>query len=59
VLRKLLEQGRIPRAAEVVLIITGNGLKTQDAVAAALEEPAVIGPNLEEFEPLVAEPTLV
>ena len=59
VLRKLLEQGRIPRAAEVVLIITGNGLKTQDAVAAALEEPAVIGPTLEEFEPLVAEPTLV
>jgi len=36
-----------------VLCITGNGLKTQDAVAECLEEPAVIGPRLEEFEPLV------
>ena len=30
---KLIEQGRIPRDEEIVLCITGNGLKTQDAVA--------------------------
>src|SRR5262249_43955833 len=53
VARKLIEQGRIPRDEEVVLCVTGNGLKTQDAVAEVLERPAVIGPSLSEFEPLV------
>ncbi|MBY0522510.1 MAG: threonine synthase [Gemmataceae bacterium] len=53
VTRKLLEQGRIPRDEEIVLCITGNGLKTQDAVADLLEQPTVIGPSLEEFSPLV------
>ena len=32
VARKLIEQGRIDRDEEIVLCITGNGLKTQDAV---------------------------
>jgi threonine synthase len=53
VARKLIEQGRIPRDEEIVVCITGNGLKTQDAVADCLERPAVIGPALEEFEPLI------
>jgi threonine synthase len=53
VARKLIEQGRIPRDEEIVLCITGNGLKTQDAVVDQLEQPAVIGPSLEEFDPLV------
>jgi threonine synthase len=51
--RKLLEQGRIGRDDEVVLCITGNGLKTQEAVAGCLEQPVVIKPSLEEFAPLV------
>jgi threonine synthase len=55
VARKLIEQGRIPRDEEIVVCITGNGLKTQDAVADILEEPAVINPTLEEFVPLVGE----
>ncbi len=64
VARKLIEQGRIGRDDEVVLCVTGNGLKTQDAIADYVEQPAVIGPTLEEFEPLVAgapaaEPALV
>jgi threonine synthase len=62
VARKLIEQGRIPRDEEIVLCITGNGLKTQDAVVPVLEEPALIGPSLEEFEPLLAaadQPALV
>jgi threonine synthase len=64
VARKLIEQGRIARDEEIVLCITGNGLKTQDAVAEALERPAVIEPNLAAFEPLVEgiaakEPALV
>jgi threonine synthase len=62
VARKLIEQGRIPRDEEIVLCITGNGLKTQEAVAGQLEEPVVIRPSLAEFEPLVEgshEPALV
>jgi threonine synthase len=61
VARKLIEQGRIGRGEEIVLCITGNGLKTQEAVADCLEKPAVIRPSLEEFEPLVraTEPALV
>ncbi len=62
VARKLIEQGRIPRDEEIVLCITGNGLKTQDAVADHLERPAVIAPALEEFNRLVQpspEPALV
>jgi threonine synthase len=62
VARKLIEQGKIPADEEVVLCITGNGLKTQDAVADYLEAPAVIGPSLDEFEGLLAgaqEPALV
>ncbi len=62
VARKLIEQGRIPRDEEIVLCITGNGLKTQDAVADHLERPAVIAPSLEEFNRLVQpspEPALV
>ncbi|MHB1423555.1 MAG: threonine synthase [Gemmataceae bacterium] len=55
VARKLIEQGRIPRDEEIVICITGNGLKTQDAVADCLEEPAVIAPSLEEFNGLLAE----
>jgi threonine synthase len=52
VARKLIEQGRLPREEEIVLCITGNGLKTQDAVAGCLEEPAEIGPSLNEFDAL-------
>jgi threonine synthase len=61
VARKLIEQGRIPRDEEIVLCITGNGLKTQDAVAAAVERPAVIKPSLDAFDAVyngTAEPVL-
>ncbi|HXG09564.1 MAG TPA: threonine synthase [Gemmataceae bacterium] len=62
VARKLIEQGRIPRDEEVVLCITGNGLKTQDAVADYLPQPAVIEPSLKAFDALLGgarEPALV
>jgi threonine synthase len=52
VAKKLIDQGRIPRDEEIVLCITGNGLKTQEAVADRLEPLEVIGPSLEEFERL-------
>jgi threonine synthase len=53
VTRKLIEQGRIPRDEEIVICITGNGLKTQDAVVSILEKPIVIAPSLEEFQSIV------
>lgn len=63
VTRKLIEQGRLPRNEEIVICITGNGLKTQDAVAEVLEEPTIIQPTLEEFSAIrdrvVPEPQLV
>ncbi|MBP3957715.1 threonine synthase [Gemmata sp. G18] len=64
VTKKLIESGRIPRNEEIVICITGNGLKTQDAVFDALDEPATIKPALADFEALtgvaeaVAEPVL-
>jgi threonine synthase len=59
VTRKLLEQGRIPRDEEIVICITGNGLKTQEAVVDELEVPRTIKPSLEAFEPFIVEPVLV
>ncbi len=53
VLRKLLAQGKIPRDESVVLAITGNGLKTQEAIAEKVGEPQHIRAGLEEFEALV------
>lgn len=54
VTKKLLAQGRIPRDEEIVICITGNGLKTQDCVADAIQWPATIKPALEEFDALYA-----
>lgn len=64
VTRKLIEQGRIPRDEEIVICITGNGLKTQDAIADAVEQPTIIKPSLTAFDELYArsglgEPVLV
>jgi threonine synthase len=62
VARKLIEQGRIAPGDEAVLCITGNGLKTQEAVADLLEPPTLIAPNLREFTRLLdgaAAPALV
>jgi threonine synthase len=53
VTRKLIEQGRIGHDDEMVVCVTGNGLKTQDAVADCLKQPALIGATLDDFRPLV------
>lgn len=50
VTRKLIEQGRIPRNESIVVSITGNGLKTQEAVAEKIGRPIKIKPNLNSFE---------
>ncbi len=48
--KKLIEQGRIPRNESIVICITGNGLKTQEAVADKIGKPIIIEPHLASFE---------
>ena len=52
---KLIEQGRIPREESIVVSITGNGLKTQEAVVNDLPQPRVIEAKIGEFDALLAE----
>jgi threonine synthase len=49
VLRKLLKEGGLDPEAETVIINSGDGLKTLDAVAAAVDVPEPIRPTLEAF----------
>ncbi len=52
--RKLIEAGRIPKDESIVVCITGNGLKTLEALDGRVEVPRVIGPSLAEFDALVS-----
>ena len=54
VAQKLIKQGRIKSDEVTVLCITGNGLKTQEAMAGSYAAPAVIEPNLHSFEEIFA-----
>lgn len=58
VTKKLIEEEKIPRDEPIVVSITGNGLKTQDAVEGSLGKPALIGPTLEDFEELYSSKKL-
>jgi threonine synthase len=50
VTKKLIAAGRINRNETTVMCITGNGLKTQEALTGHMGEPHYIQPNLEAFE---------
>ncbi|MFB2968680.1 threonine synthase [Aerosakkonema sp. BLCC-F183] len=50
VLKKLVEAGKIDPEETTVVYITGNGLKTQEAVQGYIGEPLTIEPKLESFE---------
>ncbi len=50
VLRKLLESGQLDPDAETVIINSGDGLKTLDAVAPAVSVPAAIRPTVAAFQ---------
>jgi threonine synthase len=52
--RKLIEAGTIPKDDSIVLCITGNGLKTQEAILGKCGAPRLIKPSLREFEELIA-----
>ncbi|MGB3691850.1 MAG: threonine synthase [Spirulinaceae cyanobacterium] len=50
VLKKLVEAGKISADETTVVYITGNGLKTQEAVQNYVGQPLNIEPKLESFE---------
>jgi threonine synthase len=56
VLKRLAERGDIGRDERVVLYITGDGLKTLDAVADRVE-PVTIQPTVADFEAAVSDTT--
>jgi len=49
VLKKLVEAGKIDPEETTVVYITGNGLKTQEAVQGYIGEPYTIDANLDSF----------
>jgi len=51
--RKLLQSGKINPDKSLVVCITGNGLKTQEAIVDHLDKPDIINANLGEFEDLL------
>jgi threonine synthase len=54
VLRKLVAAGRLDPDAETVVLNTGDGLKTLDAVAGQARPTAVIRPSLDAFRAVIA-----
>jgi len=50
VTQKLIQQGRIKPDEVTVICITGNGLKTQEALTDCFSAPAVIEPKIDSFE---------
>ncbi|GII65169.1 threonine synthase [Sphaerisporangium krabiense] len=55
VLKKLTEKGLLDPEAETVVLNTGDGLKTLDAVASGARPTAVIRPSLDAFRTAVVE----
>jgi threonine synthase len=54
VARKLARLGRLTKKDDVAVCITGNGLKTCEALHGALAEPPVIAPTFKDLEKLLS-----
>ncbi|MDR3456799.1 MAG: threonine synthase [Verrucomicrobiae bacterium] len=55
VAKKLIASGKIPKEDSAVICVTGNGLKTLDAVNGYCGKAREIKPSLREFEALLAQ----
>lgn len=55
VLKKLVQQGRLDPDGVTVAYITGNGLKTTEAIEDHVVQPQVIDPSLGAFEAILPE----
>ena len=53
--KKLIETGVIPRDESIVVCVTGNGLKTPDALYDRLEAHVRIKPSLSAFDQALAD----
>ncbi len=53
VTKKLIDQGVIPRDESILICITGNGLKTQEAVQDQVGKPQIIDAKFSEFEKMI------
>jgi len=51
--KKLIEAGKINRDESIVVLITGNGMKTIEAFNGHLSEPHIIDPRLKSFTQLM------
>ena len=51
--KKLIESGHIEPESRVVVSITGNGLKTIEALDGKVDEPHIIQPQLNAFKKLM------
>jgi threonine synthase len=51
--RRLVESGKLDKSTRVVLCITGNGLKTKEAVAGEFRKIEAIRPSLADFDALI------
>jgi len=54
VTKKLIEQGVIPRDESILISITGNGLKTQEAIQDRVGRALIIDAKLSDFEKIGA-----
>mgnify|MGYP001772858171 CR=1 FL=1 len=53
VTKKLIEKNIIPKDEEIVVCITGNGLKTQEVLVDNIKDTLHIKPSLKEFDNLI------
>ncbi|MCL4479648.1 MAG: threonine synthase [Deltaproteobacteria bacterium] len=53
VTRKLIENGKIPKDESIVVLITGNGLKTQEVLINRVDSLNIIPAKLEAFDELM------
>jgi len=53
VTKKLIDKGIIPRDESILISITGNGLKTQEAVQDKIGKPRIIEAKFSEFEKIM------
>jgi threonine synthase len=53
VTKKLIDRGILPRDESILIAITGNGLKTQEAVQDRVGQPRIIEAKFSEFEKIV------
>ena len=53
-LKRLVDDGSIDRNESVVCYVTGNGLKTPEAISSQLPKPIIIEPDIQSLTPILS-----